>query len=378
MKREWQLTAALLLLLCLGVQAQRFETSGWRALVPGPNMPEGVEIQKGNNNLDLVRFGDRFYFAFRTAPTHFASPKARIYIISTADRRSWRHEATIHMGADLREPRFCAFRGRLYFYFFEAGKNPFGFQPEHLYGCEKTADGSWTEPRNLDMDGFVPWRLRVRDDRMYMSAYYGRDLYKTGHHGDLRLYVSTDGYAWQPISPEPQTGATGGEEGEFIFDADGHLWATVRLEGGGAMVAYAHRDSLERWHTYPTRDKYDSALLFRHGNDIFLIARRNLDGTADKAHWLPHAIGRLYNLARYSLTKKVTALWKLNKAEKRMEHLIDFPSTGDTAFPGLAPLKDGKWWLMNYSSDIDGPRKSWIRGQLGLTLIYETELSIVE
>ena len=294
---------------CPFLPGQTFSTSTWSPLVPSENIPKEIVIQRGNNNLDLTRFGDRFYFAFRTAPTHFASKKTKLYVLSTADRKSWRLEFEVHLGTDMREPRFAALDDRLFFYFFEAGKNPLGFQPAHVHVCARTPDGSWTEPRRVEgLDGFVPWRIRRRDHTLYMSAYYGRDLYKTGHHGDLRLYSSQDGFQWTPISDTPQTGETGGEEGEFIFDAEGNIWGTVRLEGAGGMLFFAHRDSLHHWRLKPVRDKYDSALLFRDGEDIFLVARRNLDGTADKATWLPPSIRRFYNLSRYSLTRKVTAL----------------------------------------------------------------------
>ena len=56
------------------------------------------------------------------------------------------------------------------------------------------------------------------------------------------------------------------------------------------------------------------------------------------------------------------------------KHLMDFPSTGDTAFPAITKLEEGKWWLMNYSSDIHGKQKNWLSGQLGKTFIYETVL----
>ncbi|MEM7040031.1 MAG: hypothetical protein AAF570_23865, partial [Bacteroidota bacterium] len=313
---------------------------------------------------------------FRTAPTHFASKKTELYIVSTADRKSWRFEQRFYVAADMREPRFAIYHDTLFFYFFEAGTNPAGFTPEKMWATHFTPTNGWAEITDLGLDGFVPWRIRVHGDVMYMSAYYGRDVYKKGKNIDLRLYTSRDGYTWAPISPEPQTGDHGGEEGEFIFDAAGNLWGTVRQEGAGAMLVYAHRDSLAHWHTYPTRDKYDSALLFSHQDEIYLIARRNLDGAADKATWLPIGLRRWYNLLRYSLTRKTTALWHFDKDAKRLRHLMDFPATGDTAFPAITPLEDGKWLLMNYSSDIHGPQKNWLRGQVGKTFIYQTVLEL--
>lgn len=34
-----------------------------------------------------------------------------------------------------------------------------------------------------------------------------------------------------------------------------------------------------------------------------------------------------------------------------------------------------RWWLVNYSSAIDGPDLPWIAGQFRPTKLYETELT---
>lgn len=46
------------------------------------------------------------------------------------------------------------------------------------------------------------------------------------------------------------------------------------------------------------------------------------------------------------------------------------------SFGTFTDLVGGIYWLLNYSSNIHGPQKNWIRGQLGKTNIYETELQI--
>lgn len=378
MDRKWIafVGIAFLGMLLASAKAQTIDCGPWTKLIPSAGLPQGIEVQDGNNNLDVARFRGRFYFAFRTAPTHFASRKTHVYVLSSADRQAWRLEKTVALGADIREPRFLAMDTALYFYCFEAGKSPLTFAPRHIWGCHLGGNGRFGELRDIGWDGFVPWRLRRRGDTMYMSVYDGRNLYNAQHKGEVRLLLSRDGYDWRPISASPQTGDKGGEEAEFIFDAEGNLWATIRLEGAGAQVVYAHRDSLDRWHCFPTRDKYDSALLFRHGRQVFLVSRRNLDGPSERGLLLPPKLRRNYSLARYSLTRKCTALWLLEPHSKSLVHIMDFPSTGDTAFPAIVELGDGKYWLLNYSSDIDGPQKNWLRGQLGKTYIYETVLRI--
>lgn len=60
------------------------------------------------------------YFAWRTAPFHFASPKVNIYIISSADNGtlSWDFEHKIELGTDMREPYFVVVDNVLHFSFF--------------------------------------------------------------------------------------------------------------------------------------------------------------------------------------------------------------------------------------------------------------------
>src|SRR5688572_13683959 len=54
-------------------------------VVPSTTMADGVVSQVAHNNLDIVWFRGRLFFAFRTAPTHFASRQVVMYVVSTAD-----------------------------------------------------------------------------------------------------------------------------------------------------------------------------------------------------------------------------------------------------------------------------------------------------
>ena len=345
----------------------------WEQLVPSLHLPDRVECRNANNNLDLIQFKDRFYLAFRTAPTHFASRKTRLYIVSSEDLAVWNYEAEFHLNYDLREPRFVVLGDSLCFYFFEAGKNPVKFEPRHLWTSHSAGDGNWTPVRDVGLDGYVPWRVRNRGGTLFLSGYLGVDLYKPKHGGDLRLFTSRDGYHFTPLSEGPQVGRANCEEGEFAFDREGNLWGTIRMEGEGGLVVHADKSDLSQWKYREFKDKWDSALMFEQEGEMYLLSRRNLDGpTAHAPSWMKPSMAKSYNLIRYSLTKKVTALFWLDREKMEMKHLVDLPSTGDTAFPGLARLDEKTFIVMNYSSNINGKSKNWIRGQLGKTFIYWT------
>jgi hypothetical protein len=83
---------------------------------------------------------------------------------------------------------------------------------------------------------------------------------------------------------------------------------------------------------------------------------------------------RGWNLLRYSLTRKRTALYRVELTTNTLVALFDFPSKGDTAFPALVPLDESSYYLVNYSCALNGPDWPWIGGQLAGTNLYETVL----
>ncbi len=355
--------------------AQSVKYDEWKNLTTSGKLPAQCKIQHSNNNLDLVKYHDKFYLAFRTAPTHFASKKAMMYVVSSADLENWTYEAEMAMGSDLREPRFAVYHDTLNLYFFRGGKRMFRFEPQEVLLRQKSATGTWSATQSVNLDGFVPWRLRERNDTLYLSAYYGKNLYKGTHHSNLRLLYSTDALHWNNISEEPQVDILNAEEGEFIFDKQGNLFSTVRLEGTGSLVCKAGKNNLKNWQKVRGKTKYDSTLLFDHQDDVYLVSRRNIDGDIDKVKNRKNdKQGRVRNLIRYSITRKVTSLFKLNKDSLTLSLVTDFPSTGDNAYAGIAKVDSNTYVLMNYSSDINKHKKNWIRGQMGKTYIYFTKL----
>ena len=282
-----------------------YSFTAWQQVVPSENIPDDLEVKRGNNNLDLIQFNGKTFLAFRTAPSHFASPKTYLHILSSDDQEYWTWEHSIFLETDMREPRFTAMGDTLLFTFFEAGSKTLEFEPKKVWASLYT-DEAWSPLIDLNLDGYVPWRIRERNDTLYMSAYYGVDIYNAGHQSDLRLFLSVDGISWVPISENPQLTLPYASECEFIFDSEGNFWAVIRQEGFGGFMAYADKNSLEQWNVKEVPDKYDSALFFEHEDEIFLISRRNLDGYIDKApSFLSENSQRLYNLMRYSLTSKV-------------------------------------------------------------------------
>jgi len=351
-------------------------------VVPGPGLPAQVNCQRANNNLDIIRFEDRIFLAFRTAPTHFAGTKTRLYIVSTRDQKKWDYEAEVFLGSDMREPRFLALGNRLFFYFFQAGKNPFGFSPQHIFAMERKGPGDWTKPVPVFKESCVLWRSKVINGKPYLTVYCGEGEYTGGNQQlDIYLLTTSDGYNFEPVDPSRPVVARGGSETDFELDRKGDLYGVIRNEGGdgkswASKVCKAEAGSIADWHCKDTEYKPDSPLVFRHDDEIYVLGRRSLDGAFDKGdRWLPKSTQSLYYLARYWWTKKRTALYKIDKQNLKLEPILDFPSRGDTSFPGLIQLDDNRYLMFNYSSPPEGKDRVWMSGQLHQTFIYSTIIS---
>lgn len=359
--------------------AQKIKIDKWRNITTELQQKKKIGRFKSNNNVDAIAYKGRYYMSCRSAPTHFASEKTRMYILSSTDMQDWKVEHEIAMGRDKREPRFAIQGDSLYMYFFTGSKHWYEFKPDALLVTATDGNGKWSESASTGLDGYVPWRVRIKDGTMYMSAYYGVDLYNKNHKGDLRLFTSTDARTWQPLTAQPQIGEPTAEEGEFIFDKNGHLYGTIRLESTGSLIVRADSNDLGNWKYNRSKFKYDSALLFEHNDEIYLIARRNVPGEVDRSKkWLGENTQRLLNLAKYSLSSKKTALYKLDKTTLDIVHVMDFESNGDNAFPAIVKLSDHQYGIFNYSSDIDTDNKIWIEGQIGKTYLYYSTLTFEE
>lgn len=366
----------VLFVTTLDAASQCVRLSDWTRVVPSAGVPDDLDLRKANNNLDVVRLDGRFYLAVRNSRTHFASKHTRLIVLSSDDLVDWSTETVVDLDSDIREPRFIAWNDSLYLYFFQAGTKMLRFQPRFMQFVVRGPDGAWSRPVDAGLDGYVPWRIKPHQGRLLLSAYYGGSTYKNDGEvvSHMRLFHSDDARTWTPLSDAPQlTHPRSVSEFAFTFDRQGHLWGVARLELDGSYTVFAHRDSLHVFQPVYSEFKYDSPIMFRHADAIYLIARRNLhrDGRFARFGDRPRR-----NLVRYSLTRKTTALWRLDPNARDWVHVMDLGGTGDTAFPGVVDLGGGRFVVMNYSSDLDGRRKAWLAGQLGPTHIYHALLDV--
>jgi hypothetical protein len=346
-----------------------------RWVVPSAGLPEEFAVQASNNNLEIHFFQERLYLAWRTAFYHFADADAQILVMVSDDGGvSWEASGVIDHDADLREPRFFDIKGVLHLLYFEGGIEPTLFEPKHTWRRTLDASGVWTEAAKVFEEVEVPWDVKVRGGRAYLTSYAGGH-YQGGAGAPLeaRFRSSEDGLVWSPVG-ETATVYTGGvSEVAFEFEEDGDLWALTRNEdcddsGCGSHVCWADGDALGVWECPAEADprRFDSPELFRHGSTVYAVARRNLG----------EPFGPEGDLLKYSLSGKRTALYRIDASTRTLVHLMDLPGAGDTAFPSVRGTGPDSFLLANYTSPLEDPDISWLDGQISPlgTQIYLLDL----
>jgi hypothetical protein len=344
-------------------------------IVPSAGVPSQDPIQPSNNNEWIAFHDNRLFFVWRTGEMHFSNPKARLNVMSSADfGQTWDFETTIAMGCDVREPSFVSIGGRLFLRFFNAGTLPYTFDPQHLWRCERLSQGNWTQPATWGDPGAIIWDTKTRGGKLYQTSYVGTH-YGTGPSAiDLRFETSTNGIDWAPVSSStsPVVYTGGVSEASFEFDENGDLWAVTRDEDGdatgfGSHVVTAPASDLGNW-SFPSKcdpQCYESPRLFRHGKDLYLIARRDPVADFDLGLTsLPLELQRWANLAEYGSRPKRTTLFSIDRATKTVVPVVDLPGCGDTAFPSIWRLDAHTFLVANYTSPLNHPDWAWLQGQV--------------
>ena len=360
--------------------------SDYEQVIPSAKLPAQTPPQNANNNLDAVEFDGRTYIAWRTAPYHFADRNTELFVVSTADHDSYRFEGRFFMEKDLREMRFLALEDRLLMYFAVLGTNPITFEPEGMMVTQYESPGNWSPPEFFYGEGFIPWRTKVVDGVAYMIAYEGGENIYELDGEPLRVHwlKSDDGLEWVPVVPDQPVVLEGGSsETDFVIMGDGAVVAVSRNEAGdesfgfGSKICRAEPESIGDWRCVADPRKYDSPLLFKNGEDVWLIGRRNVTpaGTFDLGEGDSLAERASKNLIAYSGKPKRCALWSVDPVELEVSHVLDLPSKGDTCFPAIVRQSEDSVLVYNYTSPIDGDDVSWIAGQGGPTIIYRVLLT---
>jgi len=330
---------------------------------------------------DLARFKDRYYLAYRVAPSHFPSRFAYIQIVSADEPEVWQPERRITHHQDLRDPQFLIFGDDLYLFYMSHGSSPLRHEPDRIYYVRKTPTG-WSVPTELPFSGAGFWNVKAHNDIVYMSIYTpnGTDGKRGRRH--FQMAASRDLADWTTVFDSPLTrerlGSYQTSETTFAFDKHGGIYGTIRsLIYPNLNFAIPAGDD-KNWRMRVDRFKCDGPKLFTHNGRAFLVGRRSLfHRLRSEPYRLFSGLRNAVNITRYSFSRKRTALYSFNPQALQISHITDLPSHGDTGYSAIAQMDKDRFLLIYYSSALNGKADHhWLRGQFNPTRLYSSILTI--
>ncbi len=344
-------------------------------VAPSDALPDRADARTYNDEMSMALLGDRLFLVWRASPTPFATTDARLQVISSPDQGvTWEYETTVHAGADLRAPLLYEAQGTLMLSFAKAGTDPLDFEPQAAYRIVREGPGDWTYPRQLGGDGEVPWAMARRAGRLHLTSYRGvNPLGGVPGEVDVRLYTSRDGETWFSGSKKGAVVHHGGAtEAAIEFGPEGDLWALLRNEEGddtgfGSLLCSAPVDRPAAWDCPDVSDpeRYDAPRMFRHGDEIYMLARRDVDGPyAEADPEATFAEQQLTNVLAFQSRPKRTALFWIDREAREVVHVTDLPSAGDTGSPSVVQLSENSFLVGYYTSPPEDPDVSWVDAQM--------------
>ncbi len=340
-------------------------TTRW-ASPPLPDRERVVEchhwtaIENGHHNLttDLTFWNGHFWLVHSLAPWHIASARSRLVLWRSSDAVTWEPMATFQFTPrDIRDPKVCAIGDRLFLYAFS--NDGFVAAPNQTY-VTSSADGvTWDAWKEISPKGWLLWRPKTLDQKTwYVPAYWSA-------HGESVLLKSTDGVKWDLVSKIFK--GEFNDETDLEFLPDGRALVTVRLEGNGSLFGHVDGGTMigvseAPYTTWEFRKsevtRLDGPCLFRWGDRVFAAGRRHIDPLSNGRPKVGSIWGR-----------KRTALYEV--FPDRLEWAGDFPSTGDTGYPGVVVRGDDAY-ISYYTNHIDEDR-SW-----GIGMFLPSEIRMAQ
>jgi hypothetical protein len=321
-----------------------------------------------NENTDLVVFGGATYLVHRTAESQVLGPNSSLHVLRSTDHGGhWELLAAIPapLDRDLRDPHFYEIDGKLAIKALtRLPKTTPRDSDVDTIAVLTTSNDSGTTWSALAPIGPVTWSFwRIIDTGgiHYSAAYEDGDK-------SVVLFSSVDGTTWTQGALIYGIAADTPLETELVVMPSGRMLALVRMDGTDTeLLGYQGRLRTKVCWAEPPYAQWDCPQE---------LDGQRLDGPV--AFW---AKDRLYVVARKHYlepaNRKRTSLFEitgeLEGGPIGIEEIGELPSTGDTAYAGVAPAGGGEFLVTWYSSNLnqDGP---WGRAILGPTDIWQAKL----
>lgn len=368
----------------LGRHAARVEST--RQVVPGPGFPEAVPLHTNNDALDAARFRGRTYLAFRSSPAHYPNANTSVYVVSSADERTWKLEQELFLATELQAPRFLAWRERLFLYVSKLSPTRYETLPLGVVALSTDGSGQWSSLHSLKLGPVIAWRTRVEGKLPLMSVFTPQKTpYALGEpSSEVRLLTTNDGLEWEPLLAGGSAVVHGGgREAVFSSDDDGSLFAVVRNDGSdasgyGSSVCFAAASNWADWDCVNDTRRYESPAMFTYDGEIYLIGLRSLTNGGDYDRGIGVGLLRkLLNEVDHASSAKRCSVWRYIPKQRRIGFVVDLPSRGDTCSAAVIPQPEpGRFVIYTHSSDLAGPDLPLQVGQQRPTAIYRHLLDL--
>jgi len=280
---------------------------------------------------DLIRYGGRWFCAFREGESH-VDEQASIRVLVSNDGDTWHSAALIGIAQrDLRDAKLCQTPdGRLMLntccVHREADK-VLDVQTLAYFsvdGCE------WGSPHKIGDNGYWLWRTDWHKGVAYSLGYKAGE----GHH--IRLFRSDDGIHFDVIN-ECLLDEHGPSEYAFVFLEDDTCLCLLRRDDAkhpgcdNALLGQA-QPPYKNWQWQELDERIGGPDMLQLPDGRILAGVRKFKDNCAKdwrAQW--------------------TELSWLDRDNARLMPCVKLPSGGDSSYPGMV-FYDGEVWVSYYSS----------------------------
>ncbi len=276
--------------------------------------------------VDLVRFRERFYCAFREGSGHVPGEKGAdgtVRVIASSDGEEWSSVAHIvEEGVDLRDPKLSVtpdgrimvvMGGSVY-----DGRTFVRRLPRASFSNEEGTGFSAADPLRIDpaiaRSNDWLWRVTWHEGTAWGVVYQPSD-----EQWGLQLVKSPDGIDWKLVTTLALDGRP--NESTIRFLPDGRMAMVVRREGAdhqGVVGTSAAPFTDWTWHSIGRR----------LGGPDFIV--------------LPDG-GLILGTRHYGEDRTYSTILGRLQLDGTFTHLVNLPSAGDTSYPGLVVHGEHLW-----------------------------------
>ena len=284
------------------------------------------DAARHNAFTDLIRFGTRWYCAFREGEGHANDSVGRGRILVSDDGDRWDSAAGLEAEGDVRDPKLClAPDGRLMavtaaaLYRREPGRTYAGRDPHQSLAWWSSDGRDWGRPTEIGEPNWWIWRV----------TWHKGLAYGVGRESEVRiprLYRSADGVRFETWS-DPLFGANSelrGSEASLLFLPDGRALCLIRAQDPAPALLGRAEPPYREWRWQDTGVRIGGPQLVQLPDGRIVVGGRS-----------------------YEPRREMT-LWWLDGASGRLAPILSLPSEDDTGYPGLV-FHEGLLWVSYYS-----------------------------